>query len=212
MGFQINNVFFYYQEDDEKVIVFDEIGSNSFDDKEYSYDDDEDKSNFVNIIQSSIQSSNPEVITNNYIGEQVEEVKDIIDLQLHSPSKEKSMTNSLQPKHVEITQSNVRRQNDQSTLTDNNNEHRYFSTNILNNVATIDNATTTTNTAAVYSLNENSEIVKLQKELMIREYESIQEMRREKHSLEMELLRCDLEFKKIEHRKKLECLDKKLKE
>lgn len=126
------------------------------------------------------------------------------------------MTKKWQVDHVKVVQSNGLVQNNQSTLTDCNNEYR--SSDDIRYKLLIDAATTTTtgtptttNTGA-YRLNENSEIVKLKKDLMIREHESIQEMRREKHCLEMELLRCDLEFKKIEHRKKLECLDKKLKE
>lgn len=52
----------------------------------------------------------------------------------------------------------------------------------------------------------SSEIVKLQKNLMMREFEMLQE----RHSIEMEILKNELEFKKIEHLKKLKYMDKKL--
>lgn len=52
----------------------------------------------------------------------------------------------------------------------------------------------------------SKEIIKLQKTLMMRQFEMLQE----RHNLEMEILQNELEFKKIEHRKKLELMDKKL--
>lgn len=60
--------------------------------------------------------------------------------------------------------------------------------------------------------NLNKEVMELKKELMLREFDELQEMRREKHRFEIEILRRELEFKKIEHRKKIELLDKQLKE
>lgn len=58
----------------------------------------------------------------------------------------------------------------------------------------------------------NKEVMELKKDLMMREFDEIQEMRREKHRFEIEILRRELEFKKIEHRKKIELLDKQLRE
>lgn len=58
----------------------------------------------------------------------------------------------------------------------------------------------------------DKEVMELKKELMLREFDELQEMRREKHRFEIEILRRELEFKKIEHRKKIELLDKQLKE
>lgn len=54
--------------------------------------------------------------------------------------------------------------------------------------------------------------MELKKELLLREFDELQEMRREKHRFEIEILRRELEFKKIEHRKKIELLDKQLRE
>lgn len=59
--------------------------------------------------------------------------------------------------------------------------------------------------------NLSKEVIELKKELMLREFDELQEMRREKHRFEIEILRRELEFKKIEHRKKIELLDKQLK-
>lgn len=58
----------------------------------------------------------------------------------------------------------------------------------------------------------NKELMDLKKDLMIREFDELQEMRREKHRFEIEILRRELEFKKIEHRKKIELLEKQLRE
>lgn len=58
----------------------------------------------------------------------------------------------------------------------------------------------------------SKELMELKKELKLREFDELQEMRREKHRFEIEILRRELEFKKIEHRKKIELLDKQLKE
>lgn len=60
--------------------------------------------------------------------------------------------------------------------------------------------------------NISKEVMELKKELLLREFDEIQEMRREKHRFEIEILRRELEFKKIEHRKKIELLDKQLRE
>lgn len=60
--------------------------------------------------------------------------------------------------------------------------------------------------------NISKELMELKKELMLREFDELQEMRREKHRFEIEILRRELEFKKIEHRKKIELLDKQLRE
>lgn len=60
--------------------------------------------------------------------------------------------------------------------------------------------------------NINKELMELKKELMLRDFDEMQEMRREKHRFEIEILRRELEFKKIEHRKKIELLDKQLRE
>lgn len=60
--------------------------------------------------------------------------------------------------------------------------------------------------------NISKEVMELKKELMMREFDEMQEMRREKHRFEIEILRRELEFKKIEHRKKIELLDKQLRE
>lgn len=62
------------------------------------------------------------------------------------------------------------------------------------------------------SQNISKEVMELKKELMLREFDEMQEMRREKHRFEIEILRRELEFKKIEHRKKIELLDKQLRE
>ncbi|KAJ6636220.1 Leucine-rich repeat-containing protein 47 [Pseudolycoriella hygida] len=58
----------------------------------------------------------------------------------------------------------------------------------------------------------SKELMQLKKELMLREFDEVQEMRREKHRFEIEILRRELEFKKIEHRKKMELLEKQLRE
>ncbi|KAG4069679.1 hypothetical protein HA402_014702 [Bradysia odoriphaga] len=58
----------------------------------------------------------------------------------------------------------------------------------------------------------SKELMELKKDLMMREFDELQEMRREKHRFEIEILRRELEFKKIEHRKKIELLDKQLRE
>lgn len=58
----------------------------------------------------------------------------------------------------------------------------------------------------------SKEVMELKKELMLREFDELQEMRREKHRFEIEILRRELEFKKIEHRKKIELLEKQLRE
>lgn len=60
--------------------------------------------------------------------------------------------------------------------------------------------------------NSSKEFMELKKELMLREFDELQEMRREKHRFEIEILRRELEFKKIEHRKKIELLDKQLRD
>lgn len=56
----------------------------------------------------------------------------------------------------------------------------------------------------------DTSIMKLQKELMLREFKELQEMRKEKHKLEIEILRKELQFKTEEHQKKLQYLDRKL--
>lgn len=58
----------------------------------------------------------------------------------------------------------------------------------------------------------SKEVMELKKELMLREFDELQEMRREKHRFEIEILRRELEFKKIEHRKKIELMDKQLRD
>lgn len=78
------------------------------------------------------------------------------------------------------------------------------------NLSFMDHEKTKIWTSEKMNTNLSGEVIALQKELMLREFEDIQDMRRQKHLLEIEILRQDLEFKKIEHRKKLELLNKRL--
>lgn len=56
------------------------------------------------------------------------------------------------------------------------------------------------------TVDHNKEIILLRKKLMIREFQLVQQ----KHQLEIELLQKDLEYKKAQHQKIIECLNKKL--
>lgn len=56
------------------------------------------------------------------------------------------------------------------------------------------------------------ELIDFRKELMQREYDEMRTLRLEKHKLEMEILRADLEHKRTEHEKRVAVLDQKLKQ
>lgn len=58
--------------------------------------------------------------------------------------------------------------------------------------------------------NFNRELIEMQKHLLQQEFHEIQNMRRQRHRYEIEILQRELEFKKSEHSKKLELLDRKL--
>lgn len=57
----------------------------------------------------------------------------------------------------------------------------------------------------------NRELVTLRKQLMQKEFMELQQMRQQKHRFEMEILRAELEMKKVEHRKRVALYDKQLK-
>lgn len=56
----------------------------------------------------------------------------------------------------------------------------------------------------------NRELVTLRKQLMQKEFIELQQMRQQKHRFEMEILRAELEMKKVEHRRRVALYDKQL--
>lgn len=57
----------------------------------------------------------------------------------------------------------------------------------------------------------NREIVTLRKELMQKEFVELQNMRQQRHKFEMEILRAELEMKKVEHRKRVQWYEMQMK-
>lgn len=85
---------------------------------------------------------------------------------------------------------------------------------ILSNTHTLLNGGLTASLTkdSMNSIRFSKELLEFQKELMQHEYDDMQALRAEKHQLEMAILKADLAHKTMEHQKRMEILNKKLKE